>query len=122
MSSYSFVLAPSQWNSLVVIFASFGVWLCSLVAYRLYFGPLARFPGDKLAALTGYYETYFDCVKAGRYWVEIQRMHEEYGMFKVPHVLVVEQGIEKIDLLTGLLRSHRAHLPMGTSRQRSRFQ
>jgi hypothetical protein len=57
-----------------------GVWIGTLVTYRLYLGPLAQFPGDKLAALTGFYETYFDCVKSGRYWVEIQRMHEEYGM------------------------------------------
>jgi hypothetical protein len=33
----------------------------------------------KLAALAGWYETYFDCFKRGRYWVEIERMHMQYG-------------------------------------------
>ncbi|PVH77367.1 putative P450 monooxygenase, partial [Cadophora sp. DSE1049] len=52
---------------------------CGVAAYRLFLGPLAHFPGPKLAALTGWYETYFDCVKKGRYWVEIERMHQQYG-------------------------------------------
>jgi hypothetical protein len=50
-----------------------------VVVYRLWFGPLASFPGPKLAALTGWYETYFECAQRGRYWVEIERMHEQYG-------------------------------------------
>ncbi|KAG4434267.1 hypothetical protein IFR05_010257 [Cadophora sp. M221] len=52
---------------------------CGVAAYRLYFGPLSQFPGPKLAALTGWYETYFDCWKKGRYWVEIEEMHKQYG-------------------------------------------
>jgi len=56
-------------------------WLSVEVVYRLYLGPLAVFPGPKLAALTGWYETYFDCWKRGRYWVEIEKMHEQYGRY-----------------------------------------
>ncbi len=55
------------------------LWVSLTGAYRLWLGPLATFPGPKLAALTGWYETYFDCIKRGRYWVEIERMHEQYG-------------------------------------------
>ncbi|KAL8830141.1 MAG: hypothetical protein Q9191_001602 [Dirinaria sp. TL-2023a] len=47
--------------------------------YRLYLCPIARFPGRKLAALTFWYEFYFDVVKQGRYAWEIERMHETYG-------------------------------------------
>lgn len=73
------------WGSvLVALTLTCFVWIVAIAAHRLYFGPLARFPGDKLAALTGYYETYFDCLKAGRYWVEIQRMHEQYGKYDIP--------------------------------------
>lgn len=57
---------------------------CMVVAvYRLHFSPIAKFPGPKLAALTLWYEFYYDVVKRGQYTWEIKRMHEQYG---VPHL------------------------------------
>lgn len=55
--------------------------LATLAVHRLYLSPLAKFPGPKLAALTAAYEGYFDCLKGGggRYYVEINRMHDKYG-------------------------------------------
>lgn len=50
-----------------------------LVIYRLYFSPLANFPGSKLAAATGWYEFYFDYWKSGKYIFEIERMHQVHG-------------------------------------------
>ncbi|KAK0611290.1 cytochrome P450 CYP682H1 [Immersiella caudata] len=49
--------------------------------YRLFLGPLSKFPGPKIAALTSLYEAYYDCYKdgGGRYYIEINRMHDEYG-------------------------------------------
>ncbi|KAK9802347.1 putative Cytochrome P450 [Seiridium cardinale] len=51
------------------------------VVYRLMLHPLASFPGPKLAAATGLYETYYEVFKdgGGRYWVEIEEMHRKYG-------------------------------------------
>lgn len=51
----------------------------TLVTYRLYLSPLAKIPGPTLAAATGWYEFYYDCLSAGRYIFEIERMHNTYG-------------------------------------------
>lgn len=47
--------------------------------YRLYFHPLRRFPGPKLAAITHGYEFYYDVIRGGTYLWEIEKMHQKYG-------------------------------------------
>lgn len=62
--------------------AIFLVYPCCLSVYRLYFSPLAKFPGPKLTAATGWYETYYQLVKdgGGRFTFKIDKWHEQYGM------------------------------------------
>ncbi len=55
-----------------------GGMLCTAI-YRLYLHPLAPIPGPKLAALTYWYEIYFNIVKPGMFIWEIKRLHEIYG-------------------------------------------
>jgi hypothetical protein len=59
-----------------------GIWIVYIVAlaiYRLYFSPLSKFPGPRLAALTLWYEFYYDVIKEGRYTWKIRELHGKYG-------------------------------------------
>jgi hypothetical protein len=55
------------------------LYATGLIIWRLYFSPLARFPGPKIAAATLWYEFYWDGVKKGQFVWEIERMHRKYG-------------------------------------------
>ncbi|KAJ6015187.1 cytochrome P450 [Penicillium herquei] len=57
------------------------VYLGCLVVYRLWLSPLAKFPGPKLAAATGWYETYFELIPkgGGQFTFHIKELHEKYG-------------------------------------------
>ena len=57
------------------------VYLAGLAIYRLYFSPIAKFPGSKLTAVSGWYETYFQFVKrgGGQFTFKIKEWHDEYG-------------------------------------------
>lgn len=58
--------------------------------WRLYLSPVAKFPCRKLAALTFWYEFYYDVIKGGAYVYKIKEMHDELGKlfiaFNVSHV------------------------------------
>jgi len=56
-------------------------WILYGALWRLYLSPLSKFPGPKLAALTQWYEFYYNIVKPGLFFQEIARMHEIYGMY-----------------------------------------
>ena len=47
--------------------------------YRLFLHPLAKVPGPWIATVSSGYEFYWDCIKAGRFHVKIDEMHERYG-------------------------------------------
>ena len=52
-----------------------------LAYYRLVLHPLSGFPGPKLAAVTLFYEFYYDVVLGGKYTFRIRQLHEEYGEY-----------------------------------------
>jgi hypothetical protein len=67
---------------LVTISFAVMIYSIALVLYRLFFAPLACIPGPKLAAITGWYETYYEVFQklGGQYTFRIKEMHKEYGM------------------------------------------
>jgi hypothetical protein len=52
-----------------------------LVCYLLVLSPLARFPGSKLAAVTLWYEFYYEVIKRGQFTFKVREWHEKYGKF-----------------------------------------
>ncbi|KUL84200.1 hypothetical protein ZTR_06934 [Talaromyces verruculosus] len=70
MAGLSFVVTA------LVIIAGYMIYL---VVARLLLSPLARFPGPKLAALSNWYEFYYDVLQQGQFTAHIQKLHHEYG-------------------------------------------
>ena len=69
-------------TSLKLIFGIFVViYLILLAIYRLYITPSAKFPGPKLAALTFWYEFYYDVWHEGQYTWKIRELHDQYGLY-----------------------------------------
>ncbi|KAK7912261.1 cytochrome P450 [Apiospora marii] len=66
----------------LLIFYAFVAYITYLLVYRLYFHPLSVIPGPKLAAITGWYEAYFQLFHkglGGQYTFRIQGLHRHYG-------------------------------------------
>lgn len=59
------------------------IWVVTVMLYRLYLHPLARFPGPKSVAISYWQEFYHDVVKAGggHYYKRVDQMHERYGKY-----------------------------------------
>lgn len=74
----SILLSNAQMGFVLVF-----VYIVTLAVYRLYLSPLAKFPGPRLAALTLWYEFYYDVVQRGRYTWKIREMHRTYGMRQI---------------------------------------
>jgi len=56
------------------------VAVISLLAYRIYFHPLAHIPGPPLAKITYLYEWYYDLYRSGQFTFQLRALHDKYGM------------------------------------------
>lgn len=72
MSTFSF-----DWRLLVGVTLTY---YATLVFYRLFLHPLARYPGPRLAAISRWYEAYYDVVLNGKYTKKIAELHKIYGL------------------------------------------
>jgi hypothetical protein len=61
------------------------LYYTGLAIYRLFFHPLAKFPGPRLAAMSRWYEAYYDVIKDGQYTFKIADLHKKYGMLLAPY-------------------------------------
>ena len=71
----------------LLLCAAAGCYGLYVLAKRLLFHPLARFPGPKLAAATYWYEFYHDLIAGktpGQGVYNIDRLHEIYGEHVLP--------------------------------------
>lgn len=75
----TFLSTPQQSVSIGLLCLILLVFISRRV-YSVYFGPLAKFPGPKLAAATLWYEFYYDVILQGRYTFKIKELHKKYGL------------------------------------------
>ncbi|KMU91874.1 cytochrome P450 monooxygenase [Coccidioides immitis H538.4] len=68
-------------------------YLAGLVIYRLYFHPLAKFPGPRYAALSRWHEIYYDVYLGGKFIFHIEDLHKKYG----PIVRIAPDELHVID-------------------------
>ncbi|MCJ1305556.1 hypothetical protein MMC08_008370, partial [Hypocenomyce scalaris] len=74
------IWAVSTYPSMVVATAvTLLLYFVTGAIYRLYFSPISKFPGPKLAALTWWYEFYYDVVLGGQYVFHLRTLHAKYG-------------------------------------------
>ncbi|KAK9442995.1 Cytochrome P450 [Metarhizium brunneum] len=66
-------------QTLAVVFVVCLGYATVLAVQRLWLSPIAHIPGPRLAALTQYYELYYDIVLGGKYTFKIMELHKEYG-------------------------------------------
>lgn len=75
--SQSSLLGGSLLSVLALLPAGLAVYLFGLAVYRIYFHPLAKYPGPLLAKVTDLYQTYH-ALRGDRH-LEFYRCHEKYG-------------------------------------------
>ena len=70
-----------NWTSLLGLFLGLHLlYGFILVVYRLYFSPIAHFPGPKLAAATQWVEIWYDVFLGGKFTLQTEKWHQKYGM------------------------------------------
>ena len=79
MDAYEKLKGASKGTIFTVVLLSYAAYLIGLAIYRLYLSPIAKFPGPKLAALTRWYEFYYEVVLRGKFSQHITELHKVYG-------------------------------------------
>ncbi|KAG5660139.1 hypothetical protein KAF25_003661 [Fusarium avenaceum] len=67
----------SLFHGIVFFGVAITLWIISTVVYRLYFHPLAEFPGPRLAACSEFW--FIRTWTGGRYSFDMSKLHRKYG-------------------------------------------
>ena len=67
----------AQWWQAAVVGGAF--YTIATIIYRRFFHPLANVPGPFLPAVTKKYAWYFNVPCGGKFYKEIERLHDVYG-------------------------------------------
>jgi hypothetical protein len=75
------ILFPSLTATSVIqlLAITFTVWSIAVGIYRVFFHPLAKLPGPKLAGLTYLYRFKYNVLDHGKFYLQIEKLHQKYG-------------------------------------------
>ncbi|KAF9767249.1 hypothetical protein IL306_000204 [Fusarium sp. DS 682] len=76
--SAGFLASTMSLTSVQALSLAIPASILSVIIYRLYFHPLAKVPGPRLAAITWLYQTYYSFVGGSRFYLQIEKLHEIY--------------------------------------------
>ena len=62
------------------------VSLGTLAIRQIFYHPLSKFPGPRLAALTPLYKTYYEVFRGGELLRRIQELHNMHGEWHLPNL------------------------------------
>lgn len=68
---------------LLLLVVSLGV---TLAIRQIFYHPLSKFPGPRLAALTPLYKTYYEVFRGGELLRRIQELHNMHGAWSLPNL------------------------------------
>jgi hypothetical protein len=70
-------------TGLLLLVVSLGV---TLAIRQIFYHPLSKFPGPRLAALTPLYKTYYEVFRGGELLRRIQELHNMHGEWPLPNL------------------------------------
>lgn len=69
-----------SWKDLVAaLITTLFAYTLYIVVSRIFLSPLRHIPGPRLAALTSWYEFYYDAIQQGKFVWKIKDLHSQYG-------------------------------------------
>lgn len=79
----TFSVLPLALEALRLLILSWLLYNVTTVIYNLYFHPLARFPGPRLAAASDCWQAYVEVIKEECLSKKLLDLHARYGMYMI---------------------------------------